>query len=96
MSRLQTCKANHCTWAAEGRHLMCVHHWRLLPGQLQGAVISAYQANPTAARRLTSLAYLEAAATAVEFIAKKEGRLGRNVFRELANRVKAQEIKTCQ
>lgn len=96
MSRLQTCKANHCTWLAEPNHLMCIHHWRLLPGHMQGAVMDARKANPTAAKRLTSLAYLEAAANAVEFIAKKEDRLGRNVFRELAKRVKAQEIKTCQ
>lgn len=96
MSRLHTCKANHCTWAAEGRHLMCIHHWRLLPGYMQGAVHAAVEADRPGARNLTSLPYLEAAAEAVEFIATKEGRNTRNVFRELAKRVKAQEIKTCQ
>jgi hypothetical protein len=90
------CKANHCTWAAEPGRLMCQHHWRLLPGTLQGAVLDSFKANPGAARQLSSVAYLEAAAEAVEYIAAKEGRHNRNVFRELAKRVKNQEIKTCQ
>lgn len=95
MSRLHTCKANHCTWLAEPRHLMCVHHWRLLPGYMQGAVLAAYEADRPGARHLTSLPYLEAAADAVEFIATKEGRNTRNVFRELAKRTTAKESKKC-
>jgi hypothetical protein len=89
------CKANHCTWAAEPGRLMCQHHWRLLPGALQSAVIETFKANPGAARQLSSETYLEAAAAAVEYIAAKEGRPTRNVFCELAKRVKNQEIKTC-
>lgn len=82
MSRPRTCRANHCTWAAETGRLMCINHWRLLPSPLQAEVTSAWKASPTAAK-------------AVEFIAEKEGRLTRNVFRELANQVKAGGIKTC-
>lgn len=95
MSRPRTCRANHCTWAADPGRLMCINHWRLLPSPLQAEVTSAWKASPTAAASLTSLPYLEAAAKAVEFIAEKEGRLTRNVFRELANQVKAGGIKTC-
>ncbi len=90
------CQANHCRWASDRGRLMCIEHWRLLPGAMQGAVLKAWSALPTNAQRLSNLEYLEAAADAVEFIATKEGRLTRNAFRELAKRVKAQELKTCQ
>jgi hypothetical protein len=89
------CKANNCTWAAEPNRLMCRHHWRLLPGHLQANVISAFKANSSAASRLANVDYLEAAAAAVEYIAEKEGHPRRNAFRDLAARVKNQEIKTC-
>lgn len=94
MSRLRSCKANHCTWLAESHHLMCIHHWRLLPGYMQGAVLAAVDADRAGARHLTNVPYLEAAADAVEFIATKEGRNTRNVFRELAKKAKAQEPQT--
>jgi hypothetical protein len=89
------CKAHHCTWAAEPGRLMCRHHWRLLPGHLQANVISALKATTSSASRLANVEYLEAAAAAVEYIAKKEGHPNRNAFRDLAARVKNQEIKTC-
>lgn len=92
---IQSCKANHCTWAAEPGRLMCRHHWRLLPSHLQANFISAFKATPSAAGRLSKVEYLEAAATAVEYIAKKEGHTTRNAFRDLAARVKNKEIKTC-
>ncbi len=95
LGRARPCQANHCRWAAEPHRLMCITHWRLLPGDLQGNVLEAWRANHTQARRLVDLRYLEAAAAAIEYIAIKEGHLERNVYRQLANQVRNQEIKTC-
>jgi hypothetical protein len=89
------CKAQHCTWAAEPGRLMCLHHWRLLPTSLQADVLNTWKANPTAAQSLTSVPYLEAAASAIEYIAEKEGRPTHTVYRTLAARVRNKEIKTC-
>lgn len=90
------CQANGCRWVADLGLPMCRHHWRLLPSAIQGAVLKARRAQTSNAQRLSSLEYLEASADAVEHLAAREGHPTRNAFRELFQRVKAQELKTCQ
>lgn len=90
------CQANGCRWVAGLGLPMCRQHWLLLPSATQGAVLKAWRDQPSNAQRLSSLEYLEATADAVEHLAAREGKPTRNAFRELFQRVKAQELKTCQ
>lgn len=90
------CQANGCTWATDRFKLMCPNHWRMLSSDMQGAINTAYRAHPTRAERLKSAKYLEACATAVEFIAAKEDKHTRNSFRNLADHIRAGKLKGAQ
>lgn len=81
-----TCHANGCNWATERKLFMCLQHWTKLPSNLQGAVLAAYRAQPSADLR----PYMTACAEAVEFIARLEHRLEENSYRRLVDRLKHQ------
>jgi len=83
MTLTHHCNANGCTWATERRMFMCLAHWRRLPSALQGAVLSAYRAQPTASARARDLTYMAACAAAVEHIARLEGKPEANSYRRV-------------
>lgn len=85
------CKAIGCRWAAEGKLIMCLDHWRKLPSHLQKAIIDScniyrrYKVGlrtPTQAELFTNDEFLQAAADAVEHMARLEGQSLENQFRE--------------
>lgn len=55
-----TCHANGCNWATERKLFMCLQHWTKLPSNLQGAVLAAYRAQPSADLRARSIPYMTA------------------------------------
>lgn len=87
------CDANHCAAIVDASKGMCPAHWKMLPGEIQRRIYAAARAHKTTAQRLSSVDFLEAWADAVEFVAAKEGRLTRNVFRTLANMVNERQLQ---
>jgi hypothetical protein len=84
---MSTCTANHCALTIQPGRLMCIRHWSMLPRDIQRAVWEAHHDHSSRGARLASFEYLSACADAVEFIARSEGRLTRNAFRNLARMV---------
>jgi hypothetical protein len=83
------CDANHCSAKVDSTKGMCPTHWRMVPAEIQRRIYDAARKFKTSAERLSSIEFLEAWADAVEDVARQEGRLARNAFRNLAEMLKA-------
>lgn len=93
MAATRHCDANHCTARVDASKGVCPKHWAMLPAEAQQRIYAAARKFKTAAERLSSVEFLEAWADAIEHIARTEGRLERNAYRNLANLVKDRELK---
>lgn len=89
----RVCDANHCNVPVHKSKGMCIDHWRLVPVDIQKRIYAAARLHPTSAARLSSIEFLEAWADAVEHVARLEGRLSRNSYRNLAELLKARRAQ---
>lgn len=78
-----TCHAQRCGKAVPPKLLMCLAHWRMVPGELQRAVRASYRPDQEIDKR-PSRDYLAAARAAIEAVAAKEAALGLPIQEELA------------
>ena len=84
------CNANDCLAKVDQRHLMCMKHWKLVPEELQFRVWTAYRKRGVPAMNPAGWAdYYEAAADAVEYVARSEGKGTNNSFRRMAPKFRA-------
>jgi hypothetical protein len=88
------CDANHCSTLIDSTKGMCPDHWHMVPPEVQRRIYVAVRQFRTSAQRLSSVEFLEAWADAVEAVATKEDRLTRNAYRNLANMVKARQLRS--
>jgi len=68
------CHATACEVATLRVHLMCAHHWNMVPRPLQRVVLDTYRRGQCDDMR-PSQAYLGAAKAAVTWVARQEGRV---------------------
>ncbi len=68
-----TCHAEGCQATRRPEILMCFSHWRLVPREIQQAVMAAYKPDQDAGGT-PSVAWCHAADAAIEGVAKKEKR----------------------
>lgn len=67
------CHARDCKVAISPTLLMCMKHWRMVPGSIKARVLDHYRAGQTVDKKPTH-AYLEAAQDAVRAVAEIEER----------------------
>lgn len=67
-----TCHAKGCTKSVPPKLLMCLHHWRMVPADLQKAVWATYRKGQETDKR-PSREYLDVARAAIDAVAAKEG-----------------------
>jgi hypothetical protein len=75
-ARPHHCHAIDCKLDVPPRLLMCAAHWALVPAELQRRVYAAYTPGQEHLGYVTG-AYLEAAAAAVQAVARAEGKMRR-------------------
>jgi hypothetical protein len=81
------CRANECGIAIDAKLLMCGKHWRLVPESLRRGVWRHYRDGQ---RIDTATAeYFQAAAEAVEAVARAEGKDPANWFRQRAEELRS-------
>lgn len=68
-----TCHATDCTIVVSPQMFMCKRHWYMLPKAMRDEIWRTYRPGQCDDWRI-SHEYAEAARTAVQYIAKKEGR----------------------
>lgn len=81
MSR--TCDAIGCMADVASGRFMCLKHWRMVPLDLQRTINTQYRAGRRDFAFLSDPLYLGAAVKAIDQLAEREGKAGRNPFRGL-------------
>jgi hypothetical protein len=71
---IKRCEARGCPTVIESFRLMCREHWRQVTPELQTAVWAAYRHGQEKDKR-PSPEYLEAAAKAIEAVARLDGQM---------------------
>jgi hypothetical protein len=72
-SPIHYCHAAGCPVEVAPKMLMCAHHWRMVPKTMQWKVWSTYRKGQEVTKD-PSVAYAEAAMTAVRHVATLEGK----------------------
>jgi len=83
-----TCWANGCERQIDDQYLMCSRHWRLVPQEVRNRVWRHFREGQDATT--ASQEYFEAAADAIESVARREQKPTANSFRSRAEEMTKQ------
>lgn len=92
MSAYTNCAANGCAAKVDRRYLMCRRHWARVPIAIQRLVYRHFRPGQLEDLR-PSRPWYEAAADAVEAVARLEGRDETNTFRRIAQHMAERESR---
>lgn len=74
------CDAIGCAADVASGKFMCLHHWRMVPIDVQRTITGRYRALRRDFAFLSDVQYLQACVQAIDVIAKAEGKVGVNRY----------------